>query len=49
MTFSISYQIKSLTLIVVSVMLNGWMTGSHTGSILTAEHHSDFDQPDSAG
>lgn len=49
MTFSISHQIKGLTLTVISVILNGWMIGSYTGSILTAQDLSDFDQPDSSG
>jgi hypothetical protein len=49
MTFSISHHIKGLTLIVISVILNGWMIGSYTGSILTAQDLSDFDQPDSSG
>jgi hypothetical protein len=49
MTFSISHQIQTLTLNVVRVMRNGWMTGSYTGSILTAEFLSDFEQPDNAG
>lgn len=43
MTISLTKQIKLLTLIVVNIMLNGWMTGSYTGGVLTSDHESDYD------
>lgn len=39
--FSLSRSLKTLNYSVVELMLNGWMSGSYTGAVLTADCHSE--------
>jgi hypothetical protein len=43
MTISMIKQTKLAMAVVVNVMLNGWMTGSYTGGVLTGEQPADYD------
>lgn len=43
MPISMIKQAKLVMAVVVNVMLNGWMTGSYTGGVLTGEQAADYD------
>ncbi|MCX4191045.1 hypothetical protein [Methylophaga sp. OBS1] len=42
MSISNSKYFKFLALVLTQLMSNGWMVGSYTGGILTAEESADF-------